>query len=172
MSVAVCGFLLFIAAFLFHVVIWRIKRPAHSVKVLVALFLLVLMVGIIVLMHFAYAYPDLLIIPHKLVNYVHIAVFFLSLFTLYLFSYSAIEADSPSLVIVMRVAQAGKDGLPREKIEESLVDNLLVEPRLQDLVDAKLVDLAGAVYKINKKGIFFIKPFIAFREFLGLGKGG
>jgi hypothetical protein len=40
------------------------------------------------------------------------------------------------------------------------------------LLDAQLVDLAGAVYKINRKGKFFIRPFIAFREFLGLGKGG
>lgn len=172
MSVFIFGFLLFIVAFFIHVAIWRIKKPANTIKALVVFFNLVLVLGLILLRLFAYIYPGLSIIPYRSIDYTYIALLFLSLFICYLLSYSAIEADSPSLVIAMRVFQSGKNGLHSGRMKELLGDDLLVGPRLKDLVDAKLVDLAGSVYKINKKGIFFIKPFVAFRKFLILGKGG
>lgn len=172
MSVLVCGLVLFTVAFLLHAAIWRLRKPANTIKVLVTLFNFVLAFGIIVLIFLGYVYPGLSILPHKLVSYIYIAVFFFSLFICYLFSYPAIEVDSPSLVIIRLISQSGKSGLVCEKVKELVKDDFLVEPRLKDLVDAKLVDLAGSVYRINKQGMLFIKPFIAYRKLLGLGKGG
>jgi len=102
----------------------------------------------------------------------HIIVLFFSLFICYLLTYSAIDADSPSLVIVLRTSKAGKEGLPHNAIKESLGDDLLIEPRLKDLVEAHLVDFNGQIYKINQKGKIFISPFMLYRNLLGLGKGG
>jgi len=172
MSVLVCGLALFIIAFLLHIAIWRFKKPANNIKVLITLFNLVLVFGMTVLIFLGYAYPDFSILPHRLASYIYITVFFCSLFICYLLSYPAIEADSPSLVIVRYIHQAGKSGLFPERIKELLKDDLLVMARIKDLVDAGLADFSGQIYKINKKGVLFILPFIAYRRLLGLGKGG
>ena len=160
MSVLIYGFGLFGVAVLFHTALWRIKKPANTIKALVAIFCLVLAVGMMIIRQ------------HEFINYIYIAVLFFSLFSVYLLTYPAIEADSPSLVITLQIARAKNSGITAAQIKELLKDNLLVEPRLKDLVDAKMVELNGSVYKINRKGVLFIQPFIAYRKFLKLGKGG
>jgi len=163
MSVLISGSLLFVLAFLLHLAVWRLHYPRNPIKTLVLLFGTVALAGIIFLSFY---------VSYTVVQYAHIALFFFSLFICYLITYSAIEADSPSLVIVLRVARSGKQGLLSEGIKESLGNKLLIEPRLKDLVEAGLVDLSGSTYKINAKGRLFLAPFIIYRNFLGLGKGG
>ncbi len=160
MNILIYGLVFFVVAFLLHIAIWRIKKPANSIKILVSLFILVLIAGSILLSLYEFS------------SYVYIWFFFISLFIAYLFSYPAIEVDSPSLVIVMRISESGKAGLNIERLDDLLKDDLLVEPRLKDLVDAGLVDFSSSLYRINKKGVMFILPFIFYRNILSLGKGG
>lgn len=163
MSVLISGSLLFAAAFLLHLALWRIRYPRNPIKTLILLFGTVVAAGIIFLSLFA---------SYTAAQYAHIFLFFFSLFICYLITYSAIEADSPSLVIVLEVAKRGREGLAPESIKESLGNDLLIEPRLKDLVESGLVDLKGPTYKINEKGRLFLQPFLIYRNFLGLGKGG
>ncbi|MFA4854638.1 MAG: hypothetical protein WC616_04725 [Candidatus Omnitrophota bacterium] len=163
MSVLISGSLLFVIALLLHLAVWRLRYPRNPIKTLILLFGAVILFGIIFLVLYA---------SYTLFNSLHIVLLFSSLFICYLFTYSAIEADSPSLVIVSRIAKAGKEGLSSESIKESLGDDLLIEPRIKDLVEARLVYLTGPAYKINRKGRFLLLPFVGFRNFLGLGKGG
>ncbi len=163
MSVLISGSLLFAIALSLHLAVWRLHYPRNPIKALIFLFGAVILLGIIFLFLYA-SYTSL--------QYLHIVLLFFSLFICYLITYSAIEANSPSLVIVSRIARAGKEGLPFERIKESLGNDLLIEPRLRDLVEARLVDLSGLTYKINEKGRLFVLPFVVFRNFLGLGKGG
>lgn len=163
MSVLISGSLLFAIALLLHLVVWRLRYPGNPIKTLILLFGAVLLFGIIFLVLYAF---------YTVPQYLHIVLLFSSLFICYLITYSAIEADSPSLVIVSRIALAGKEGLLFERIRESLGNDLLIEPRLKDLVESGLVNLSGSTYRINKKGRLFVLPFVVFRNFLGLGKGG
>ncbi len=163
MRVLISGVLLFAIALLLHLAVWRLHYPGNPIKALFSLFGAIALFGITFL--FLYA-------SYSALQYLHIVLLFSSLFICYLITYSAIEADSPSLVIVSRIARASKDGLPFERIKESLGNDLLIEPRLKDLVEARLVDLTGSTYKINEKGKLFVLPFVVFRNFLGLGKGG
>jgi hypothetical protein len=163
MNVLIAGSLLFVIALLLHLAVWRLRYPANPIKTLILLFGSVALLGIIFLSWYA---------SYTAIQYMHIVLFFLSLFISYLITYSAIEADSPSLVIVLRIARCGKEGLPSESIKETLGNDLLIEPRLKDLLEAKLVDLSGLTYKINGKGRLFLLPFVIYRNFLGLGKGG
>lgn len=163
MSVLISGSLLFAIAFLVHLIVWRWRYPRNPIKTLVLLFGTVALTGIIFLSLRA---------SYTAVQYAHIALFFFSLFTCYLITYSAIEADSPSLVIVLLVAKCGKEGMPSERIKEAMGNDLLIEPRIKELAQAGLVDLSGLTYKINAKGRLLLLPFIIYRNFLGLGKGG
>lgn len=135
----------------------------NPIKALIFLFSAVALAGIIFLINFtSVSFPQ----------YLHIFLLFFLVSIFYLATYSAIDADSPSLVIVMRISRAGRGGLSYEKIKEYLGNDLLVHPRLKDLVDAKFVDLVGSSYKINKRGRLFILPVLVYRNFLRLGKGG
>ncbi|MDD5465381.1 MAG: hypothetical protein PHP73_03455 [Candidatus Omnitrophica bacterium] len=163
MSVLISGSLLFTIALLLHLVVWRLHYPGNPIKTLILLFGAVLLSGIIFLVSYTF---------YTVPQYLHIVLLFFSLSICYLITYSAIEADSPSLVIVSRIARAGKEGLLFERIRESLGSDLLIEPRLKDLVESGLVDLSGSTYRINEKGRLFVLPFVVFRNFLGLGKGG
>ena len=173
MTVLVCGVVLFISAFFLHILIWRVSKPTNPIKTLILLFSFSLLFGIVLLMSFSNLCPDALWLPYGAIQYLYIVILFFSLFFSYLLTYPGIEADSPSLLIALKIAQTGKSGLPVEELKCLLGgDNILVLPRLKDLVDAGLVNLENGRYIINKKGALFILPFVAFRNFLGLGKGG
>ena len=163
MNVLIPGILLFAVALLLHLVVWRLWRPRGPIKTLVLLFGAVALLGTIFLIFYS---------SYTILQHLQIVTLFFLLFACYLLTYSAIDADSPSLVIVSRILQAGKNGMVYESLKESLGDNLLVDPRLKDLVESRLVDLAGSIYKINGKGKLFAMSFIAYRNFLGLNKGG
>lgn len=172
MSVLIWGFTLFAVAFLLHVAVWRIINPANTVKILLIIFSLILFAGMIALVVLARIYPGLSILPGSSVSYIRIFLLYFSLSVCYIISYPAVEADSPSLAMVLSISHAGRDGMPCENMKKLFNDDLLVEPRIKDLVDAGLADLVDSRYKINKRGAFFVFPFIIYRNFLGLGKGG
>jgi len=163
MSILLWGIAFFAITFLIHLFIWRFRRPKNPVRALIFLFSCVISFGLIIL-YYLWA--------EDLFGVLYIAIFSCSVFISYLLTYSAIEADSPSLVVVLRIYNAGRSGMSFKDIESHLGDDLLVLPRVKDLVDAGLVDFDGNRYKINKKGTMFLYPFILYRNFLRLGKGG
>ncbi len=163
MNVLILGVLFLGVALLLHLLIWRLRLPRNPIKALVCLFSSVIMLGIIFLASFKLC---------SFVQSLHIILLFFSFSIAYLIIYSAIEADSPSLVIVSHIFKSGKAGLSKSMLKELLGDNLLIEPRLRDLVNARLADFNGKTYKINNNGRFFILPLMLYRSFLGLRKGG
>lgn len=163
MNVIISGILLFTSALLLHLLVWRLHYPKNPIRILFLLFSSVILLGTIFLFFYA---------SYTVFQCLHIVFLYFSLFICYLITYSAIEADSPSLLIVSRIAKTGKKGISSEQMKGFLGNDLLIELRLRDLVKARLVDLTGLTYKINGKGKLFIRPFVIFRDFLGLGKGG
>lgn len=163
MTVLIPGFFLFFFALISHLIIWRVKCPVKPYRGLFFIFTAVGLPGIFFLFHIGICGVG---------QCFHTALLYFSLFLCYVITYSAIQADSPSIVIVMKIFKSGKSGLRAESIATVLGDDVLVDPRLKDLVDARLVDLEGPLYRINSEGRSFIRPFMLFREFLGLGKGG
>lgn len=163
MKVLIWGAVFLVITFFLHLLIWRLRLPKNPIKTLLFLFSSVIGLGIFFLSTYSLC---------SFTQYLHIILLFLSVALAYLILYSAIEADSPSLLIVMHIAKAGKAGLPENALKEALGDNLLIEPRLKDLVCARLADFDGKIYKINHNGKFFMLPVRLFRAFLGLKKGG
>lgn len=104
--------------------------------------------------------------------YLHIALLVVSLALFYITTYSAIEADSPSLVMAMNIAQEGLKGLSKEQLFQTVSDDILIKPRIIDLVNARLIYLDSDRYKITKKGAYFIRIFILYRRLINLPKGG
>jgi hypothetical protein len=87
-------------------------------------------------------------------------------------TYSAIEADSPSLIIIMKIHKAGNSGLARESLESVMNDRILIEPRLRDLLIDKMAAFEEGKYRLRKKGVLIAGLFRFYRAIIKAGKGG
>ncbi len=160
MKILYYGTLLFVSAFFVHILVWRIRLPKknHTTCLLNIFF------GIFIMAMF--------ILPlQRVSDYVQLFFLYFSWMLAYIVSYSAIEVDSPSLTIVLNIDKTGY-GLSREELNKQLPDDLLVIPRLKDLLNDKMICLKENKYKLTRKGAFLISSVIFFRRLLNAEKGG
>ena len=171
MPVLFWSLILLSIAFLLHLLIWKIHLPTRQTRALLLIFSGTLMVGLLCLWGIQDVLPSRMI-PTFFPQYPHIALFFTSCTLAYLITYSAIEADSPSLVMMMTIADAGPDGLPKARFEQLMTDDLLIIPRIRDLGRDEMVMLADGKYVLTPKGKGFVRIFIWYRRILGLAEKG
>jgi len=84
----------------------------------------------------------------------------------YIASYPVIEVDSPSLVMLLAVAEAGPDGLQKDAFDELMKSESLILPRIQDLVEGKLIYLENSKYRLLKRGRILAQFFMIYRKIL------
>ena len=167
MSVLVYGILLFLIAFLIHFFVWKIHLPHNHAKVLLSIFLGTLLAGTLIFVKFHKSITFLGIHPPVMIwEYLQLYSLFLSLTAAYVMTYPGIEVDSPSLVMISCISNAGCKGLDRNTLEQLMNDDMLVASRLRDLVDGKMVSWDGNVYKLSKTGLFIAQIFTAYRKLL------
>jgi len=152
---------IFAAGFILHVLWWRISLPKRQTKTLLILMFAVLAAGLFFLRTQAAA--DEL---------AHIALYVTSLILAYMITYSAVEADSPSLVIVLTLEKAGTRGLTEDELLALASDKVLIDPRLADLLTDKMAVLENNRYSLTGKGRFMAGLFETYRKIMGAGKGG
>ena len=173
MSVLVYGINLIFLAFFIHFLVWKIYLPKHQTKVLIYIFFITLISGVAILkflpikLTLFHIFP-----PQSLYEYLQLSFLFISLTLAYIASYSAIEADSPSLIIIKEIAEAGSRGLDRSILEQKIDKNILIIPRIKDLVTAGMVYLEEGKYKLKPKGIILAYIFTVYRKILKRQKGG
>lgn len=173
MSVLFCGLSLFIVFLLLHLIVWRIRLPKRQLNTLLKIFFLVFIIGnTIFYIHSKIGVNVYGFIPKGFIEYLHISILFFSLVLAYIITYSAVEADSPSLVMVLILAKSAKQGLEKERLLRLFNDDLLVKPRVMDLVNSKLAYTNGDRYLLTRQGELFIRIFIFYRNLLKAGKGG
>lgn len=172
MGALVWGLGLWLLGFLAHLAAWRVRTPRRQTRALLAIFFGVLAAGVTVWAargpQASWPAPT----PTTAAECLAAALLTASLALAYVISYSALEADSPTLVMVRMIAQAGRAGLPRAQFHRQLTDELLVLPRLADLVRDGLVELRDGRYRLLPKGRRLVTVFLLFRRVLGAGKGG
>ncbi len=173
MLVLLYGLLLFSLAFALHVVLWKIYLPKRQTKVLLKIFFGTLIIGILFLNSISSFIPLFydIALP-KTLEYIHICLLFISLMLSYMITYSALEADSPTIVMVMTIEKAGQEGLDKKEFDQRLNDDILIKPRVRDLITDKMAYLDGEKYKLTSKGVLFTRIFILYRRLLNAPKGG
>ena len=172
MNVLFYGLLLAVLAFVIHLIIWRTCLPKSHTGALLKIFSLVLILGTAVLFKF----PDVIkwnILSEK--NLFEIAQFlllFVSIAVAYIVSYPAIEVDSPTLIVIKAVSDAGSQGLDKSKLEEMMNNELLIMPRIKDMLSDGMVYSESGKYKLTPKGAVMARLFLWYRNLVGLAKGG
>jgi len=99
-------------------------------------------------------------------------IYFIALTLAYMITYSAVEVDSPSLIIIMKISEAGKLGLTKESLEGEMDDSVLIKPRLKDLLIDRMAEVHEGRYRLRKKGILMARLFTFYRNMMRAGKGG
>lgn len=173
MRVLFWGSALFILAFFIHFVLWKVGLPKRQLKTILQMFFVVLFVGILVL----WILPINPIFweitpPVNLPEYIQISLFFISLTLAYMITYTAIEADSPSLLIMSTIVNAGPNGLDKKCFDELMNDDVLVKPRVNDLDRDKMIYLDKDKYRLTPKGLLMTRIFIFYRKLLNLTRKG
>ena len=97
---------------------------------------------------------------------------FIALTLGYIVTYSALEVDSPSLVMIMSIYNAGPDGLDKDIFDQTMTDEILVIPRLNDLIAHKMAYMDGDKFKLANKGILLVRTINCYRKLLKAGYGG
>lgn len=145
---------------------WRVQPPRRHTLALVLLFVALgiapLPFGMALV---ADTKMELGLLAHALALYT-------ALFAAYLITYSAIEVDSPSLLIVQKVADAGPSGLASSELRQELGDETLLIPRVEDLVRDRMLEGSPEQYRLTEKGRGFIQIFVFYRSLIRRSLGG
>jgi hypothetical protein len=154
---------------LVHLVVWRVRRPAGQYLALLGLAAGVLVVALTVRLALEAGAQWT---PARTLDYLNQITLFTVLALAYISTYSAVQADSPTMTILLRIAAAGPGGLTRRDLSDDLIDELLVIPRLNDLVVGGMVDLRAGRYVIAMRGALFGRLHARYRAMLRMEKGG
>jgi len=172
MSIFVYAILLFIAAILIHLIIWRLHLPKKQTNALLAIFSLPLVLGILAIVK----YPGLMKWSlNPSINFFEIfqlLLLYTSLSVSYILSYPAIEAESPTLIIIRAVFETGASGLDKSSLKRIVDNDLLILPRIKDMLSDNMVYLKDGRYKLLPKGLIMAKLFLSYRNIIRGGKGG
>jgi hypothetical protein len=146
------GGVLFLGAFLMHLLIWRLHKPKSPIKALLAVFLGVVSVGLAVLY-----FGDSVVcsiglagLPN-LAAYLHVLLFFISMAFAYIVCYTALEWDSPTLTIVKMITRAGKSGIEETEFVKRAEELPFLVSRMQDLVRSGII-------LVEKNGRYVLSP--------------
>jgi len=89
----------------------------------------------------------------------------------YIICYSAIEQQSPSLMIIKRVHAAGRSGISVEAIKSLVDDKFLVEQRIDPIVQSKMATRSGDDLILLPRGKLLSTIFSVYREYTNKSKG-
>jgi len=106
-------------------------------------------------------------------EYFQMAAAYIAVMLGYIVTYSGIEVDSPSLVMVLEIHKAGAAGLEQGAFDRQMSNERLVVPRINDLLKGGLAIFDGGLYRLTAKGRAVARLFCFYRWILGKKyKGG
>lgn len=167
------GFLLFALGFCFHLVIWRIRRPRATAQALIALMVVTVLGGALCLGILSHMLaPVAALTPNGLGEWSRTIVVALAVAAAYVMTYPGIEVESPTLAMIDVIARNGSRGVTKEELYRQFGDDVVVTPRLEDLLLEGLAHETSGRVALTGKGLRLAQVFGAWRRLLGLGIGG
>jgi hypothetical protein len=168
MSTAILAIGVFATAFLVHLAWWRIALPRRQTAALLAVFFGVLVVWLGV-SHF---FPGRWFTAADRWQAIHVAIFHTACALAYIVAYSALEHRSPSMTLLVAVADSGGAGCTPEQLRSLLAGASPVEVRLNAMVHEGMVTLDGDGYRLAQKGRAWATVLSNWRRLLGMPPGG
>jgi len=164
---------LFTGAFLLHLTIWRFAPPSATARTLVRTFILGILGGLLLILAAAWSLPAFAAwLPSDPFGVLQALLLALAFAAGYVMTYPAIEVESPTLVMVRAIARSGDEGLARATLFDQLNDEVLVAPRVRDLVSEGLATERDGRLHLSGRGRSLVNLFLIWRRVLGAKAGG
>lgn len=165
------GGILFSGCLLLHVLIWRIRMPRNDVRMLSMLFLalpLSVLLGAAIVPEFSCRGRYLTDLELMELFLLHAA-----LAGVYIASYPAAQAHSPSLAIMRIIAASPEGKMTGENIVKRFTSRETVIERVEDLSVYDLVSVKEGMMRLRPLGGIIIRLYLFYRRLLALppGKG-
>lgn len=169
MRVACAAFGLFALAFLLHWLWWRVRVPKRQSATIMLLFFGILAAGLGAL----HVVPGLKAWgPWGLWPSLHIALFQTAMTLGYVVAYSILEERSPSMTLLVYVADSVDRGRSRDELHAVLAGFTPVETRIDAMVRDGMIEPDGDGYRITPKGRAWAITFGTWHRLIRLAKGG
>ena len=163
--------LAFVFLIVVQLVVWRWRRPGHYTALSVLSFL-VFIASVATFEVLRLTTGAVGFLPQSAWDYWNFLMLYVALTLAYMITYSAVQADSPSMSILLLIEQTGGRGATVAGLTGALNDQVLVVPRLDDLVVGRLVIFEGRRYNVTPNGSFLARIYIFYRALLKMEKGG
>jgi len=170
MSVFAAIFLLLGSLFVVHLVWWRIALPRRQRAVLLGLFLLggFALAPVIALLLGWLGFGAL-----SFVQWLNVGLAVVAFALAYVVTYSALEADSPTLSLVRHIASGGAEGMREEQLCEFMASRPFVGARLSALVEEGMVhERDGRIHLADHPYTLFKMVLLHRERVLGLTRHG
>ena len=169
MRITSLAFGLFLAAFLLHWIVWRIRIPRRQSAALLVILLGTLPVGLaaVILVPALQGFG-----PIGFWEVLHVSTFHVAMSLAYIVAYSAIEGQSPSMALLVHVADARGRGCTREELQAVLRKSDPVATRLDAMLRDGMVEQWDGQCKLTAKGWAWARCLGSCRLFLRMEKGG
>lgn len=165
--------LLFGLGFVVHIAIWRVHRPRATGQMLIAVMTASICGGALALWALTHLVSSIRsATPADLGDWAQAVITALALAAAYVMTYPAIEVESPTLVMIEIIAAAGPRGVTSDELYRRLGDDVLVLPRIEDLLLEGLAKDTGPRIALTPKGLRLAQVFSVWRRLLGAGIGG
>jgi hypothetical protein len=160
---------LFAVTFLVHLLWWRIRIPRRQTATLLLWFFAALPIGVVAARSIPALAPW---VPTTFWGLLLVAQFHYGASLAYACINSALQHDSPALMVVTYVAMAGDKGRTREEVRTILRDEVLIEPRIREFAAGGIVELVDSRYRLTSRGLRFLRTMTLVRNAFRLPRGG
>ena len=161
------------AVFAVHLIWWRIQRPRGSGRAVLMLFSVGPLLAGLLLFFSSFVAPSMVHwLPGSWSAWLYALVLSLAFGASYVMTYPAVEVKSPTLLIIEEVRDTKCNGLSLAELNHRLDADVLLRPRVNDLVNEGLIELSQERYCITARGRTLARLFGRWRALLGAGKGG
>jgi hypothetical protein len=157
-----------LAAFLFHLGLWRVRVPVHQLKALLVIFGFFFAAASLVLL-LSPDFSSFILHPSSLASgawlgWLYFALFYWAAAFCYVITYSAMEGDSPTLSLTRALDRAGAHGLSREEIEEFFRQRPFIGARLTALVKDGVLMPEPDGYRLAPGNYWFFRLILGYRR--------
>jgi hypothetical protein len=168
MASAILAVGVFTVAFLVHLAWWRVALPRRQTAMLLIVFFGVLVAWLAV-SHFL---PGRWFTAADRWQAIHVAIFHTACTLAYIVAYSALEHRSPSMTLLVAVADSGGAGCTHDELRGLLAGASPVEVRLAAMVHEGMITQDGDGYRLAPKGRAWAAVLSTWRRLLGMPRGG
>lgn len=162
----------FLGAMLIHIQIWRAFPAARTISKLFLIFVICPTAIVLTLFLAGHIFrsPGSWFVRNPF-NLLHVCICHLAMSAIYIMTYPAIQAKSPSLVLLLKIHERMPAGLDAEAIKGIFPHDSLLHARFDDLITDGLLEKTGKGYSLTATGRLLRTIFTTYRRILGLPVG-